>query len=54
MGIRDDQTLQSFAAGKHVPATIYKMIFWQRFIPLVFLKMGPVSKTLMFISWLLR
>lgn len=51
-GIRDRPTLEKYAHGFAVPQPLFRMVRWQQPIPVRFLRIGALSKTLMFINYL--
>ena len=51
-GIRDRVTLEALAKGLVFPRALIRMIRWQQRIPVRTLRMGVVSKTLMFVNYL--
>lgn len=54
LGIRDIDSLKGYSKGMDVPAAICKMIGFQKHFPLFLLRIGVISKTVMFISFLGR
>lgn len=51
-GIRDRAALEARAKGFAVPRPLVCMVRWQKRIPVRFLRMGALSKTLMFVNYL--
>jgi hypothetical protein len=51
-GIRDRATLEKYARGLAVPRSLIRMVRWQGQLPVRLLRMGALSKTLMFVNYL--
>lgn len=50
-GIRDEAALMLRAKGSAVPHSLVRMVHWQRRIPVRWLKIGGLSKTMMFLNY---
>jgi glycosyltransferase involved in cell wall biosynthesis len=51
-GIRDRSSLEEHARGLAVPRPLVRMVRWQQRVPVKWLRVGPLSKTLMFVNYL--
>jgi glycosyltransferase involved in cell wall biosynthesis len=51
LGIRDASSFRQYASNEAIPSQIDDIISLQKFIPLSLLKIGPISKIFMSISW---
>ncbi|MBS1743714.1 MAG: glycosyltransferase family 2 protein [Bacteroidetes bacterium] len=54
LGIRNSTALEKYNEHKLIPFKIKKMLAFEGMIPMALLKVGPVSKCCMFISWLIK
>lgn len=52
LGIRDKSMLEKYSAGQKIPGELIRMLRYQKKVPLKWLRVGSVSKTLMTISYM--
>ena len=53
-GIRDYASLEAAAGGQEIPGAVKSMLTWQQKLPRWIIKIGPLSKSMMLINYVIN